>query len=284
MKLPKLDYARPRSLPEAVALLARDGARPIAGGQTLMPVLAFRMAAPSLLVDLSGVPGLDGISIGPDVLRLGAMVTWAALEGNAGIARAHPLLAEAVTHIAHWPIRQRGTVGGSLAHADPAAEMPGIAAVCDAVVTCVGPGGERRIAAADFFRGALTTSLAADEILTALEFPVFPTGRRWAFREFARRRGDFALAGVSVFWDDADGRMQDPHVGVIGAHGRPTRVAAAEAVLAGQAPGDAVFGACCAALAAALDPPDDLHGTAAYRRALAGTLLGRALRDAAGRV
>jgi aerobic carbon-monoxide dehydrogenase medium subunit len=286
MKLPRLDYARPATVPEALALLRQSGgtARPIAGGQTLMPILAFRLAAPSLLVDLSAIPNLDTVRITDTGLHLGAMVRWAMLESNPAIRIAHPLLAEAVTHIAHWPIRTRGTVGGSLSHADPAAELPGIAVTCDAILHCEGPDGPRHIPAAQFIRGALTTALASDELLTEIEFPPFPATRRWAFTEFARRRGDFALAGVAIFWDpDAQGRIVAPHIGVIGAHNRPSRIAAAEQILAGQSPSESLFTVACAAFSAALDPPDDLHGTAAYRRALAGNLLHRALRAATER-
>ncbi len=200
MKPAPFDYVCPAALDEAVALLAaRPGeARPIAGGQSLMPLLAFRLAAPALLVDLRNIPGLDGIAVSDDGVRLGARVRWRDIEDDPRLRSAHPLLAAAVGHVAHYQIRNRGTVGGSLAHADPAAEMPGIAVTCEAEIAAVGPTGARAIAAAEFFFGPLATALAPDEIITELQLPAWLAGRRWGFEEFSRRRGDFALAGVGA--------------------------------------------------------------------------------------
>jgi carbon-monoxide dehydrogenase medium subunit len=285
VKLPAFDYATPGTVAEAVALLAASGgtARPLAGGQSLLPILAFRMAAPSLLVDLRKIPGLDKIEVGPGGVTLGARVRWCDIEADARLATAQPLLAAAIAHVAHYQIRNRGTVGGSLAHADPAAELPGLAVACDATLTVEGPGGARRVAAATFFRGALETALAPDDLITGIAFPPWPPGRRWGFEEFSRRRGDFALAGVALHYDLAGGRATAAHIGVIGACTRPHRVAAAEALLNGSVVDAAVIAAVGAAVAAAVDPPEDLHGTAAYRRSLAGTLAERALAAAMGR-
>src|SRR5439155_20200642 len=184
MKPPVFDYRAPATLDEAVALLAADpGARPIAGGQSLMPVLNFRLAAPTLLVDLRRLPGLDAIKIGADGVRLGAKVRWRDIEDDARLQTAHPLLRAAVAHVAHYQIRNRGTVGGSLAHADPAAELPGIAVTCEAEIAVVGAAGARTIPAAGFFTGPLTTLLRPDEIVTELRLPAWPVERRWAFRE-----------------------------------------------------------------------------------------------------
>jgi carbon-monoxide dehydrogenase medium subunit len=284
MKLPPFEYASPASIDEAIALLAsaRGTAKAIAGGQSLLPVMAFRLAAPALLVDLGRIPGLDSISIGPDGVRLGARVRWCDIEADARLAAAHPLLAAAIAHVAHYQIRNRGTVGGSLAHADPAAEMPGIAVVCDAELVVKGRSGTRLVPAGAFFTGALSTVLAEDELIVEVRLPAWPPGRRWAFEEFSRRKGDFALAGVAVFYDAArDGRMRSAHVGVIGACTRPHRIARAETVLEGRLPDAPTIAAAAAEAAAAVEPPDDLHASAAYRRALVATLLERALKRAA---
>jgi aerobic carbon-monoxide dehydrogenase medium subunit len=284
LKPPRFDYASPATLDEAVALLAqgRGEAKVLAGGQSLMPILAFRLARPALLVDLRRLPGLDGIAIGPDGTRLGAKLRWRDLERDAGLAQAQPLLCEAVKHIAHYQIRNRGTVGGSLAHADPAAELPGIAVACEGVIHVVGAAGARAIAAASFFTGPLSTALASDEIVTALALPPWPAARRWGFAEFARRRGDFALAGIALFYDrDAGGRAANAHVAVIGACAAPHRLAAAEAALDGRLVDEDAIRAAATAAANAVDPPSDLHADADYRRALVAVLVERALARAA---
>ncbi len=284
MKPPPFAYAAPATLAEAVELLAshKGEAKPIAGGQSLMPLLAFRLAAPSLLVDLRKLPGLDQVKIGADGVRLGATLRWRDIERSAALRQAHPLLAAAVAHVAHYQIRNRGTVGGSLAHADPAAELPGVAVACDAEIAVVGAAGSRVLRAAEFFLGPLTTALGADEVITELRLPPWPLSRRWGFEEFAMRRGDFALAGAALFYDaDEDGRARNAHIGVIGACRQPQRVAAAEAVLNGRAVDEAAILDAAQAAAEAVDPPDDLHASAEYRRALLGTLIERALRRAA---
>jgi carbon-monoxide dehydrogenase medium subunit len=279
MKLPAFDYAVPATLGEALRLLAANpGAKALAGGQSLIPALAFRLGAPPLLVDLRKLEELAGISVGADGVRLGARVRWRDIEDDERLRTAHPLLVAAVKHVAHYQIRNRGTVGGSLAHADPAAELPGIAVTCDAQINVTGPHGSRSIGARDFFTGALSTALADDELIVELRLPAWPRERRWAFEEFARRRGDFALAGVAVFYDmTADGQSCNAHVGVVGACLRPHRVPPAEAAVNGRRLDETAITAAAKALEAALEPPGDLHASAAYRRALAGTLLERAL-------
>jgi len=281
VKLPPLDYASPQTLDAAIALLAAapGRAKAIAGGQSLMPVLAFRLAAPELLVDLRRIPALDRIEISAAGVRLGARVRWCDIENDARLATAHPLLVAGTTHVAHYAIRNRGTVGGSLAHADPAAELPGIAVACDAQVEIRGPKGARRVAAADFFTGALSTVLADDELITALELPPWPaSGRRWGFEEFAQRRGDFALAGIAAYYDlDAGGRAANAHIGVIGACHRPHRLPRAEAALNGRVPDADAIQAAAKAAAAEVEPQSDLHASAAYRRSLVATMLERAL-------
>ncbi len=191
---------------------------------------------------------------------------------------AHPLLVAAVEHVAHYQIRNRGTVGGSLAHADPAAEMPGIAVTCEAEIAVVGKAGPRIIAAADFFRGPLMTALEPDEIISEIRLPRWPARRRFGFAEFARRRGDFALAGAALFYDPDDrGMARNAHVGVIGVADRPLRLAAVEDALNGRAINGETVAAAAAAARAAVDPADDIHAGGAYRRALIGTMVERAL-------
>jgi carbon-monoxide dehydrogenase medium subunit len=286
MKLPPFEYACPTTLPEAIQLLSeRDGdAKPIAGGQSLVPMLAFRLAQPTLLVDLRKLADLRGIKISAKGVTLGAMVRWREIEDDERLDAAHPLLKAAVAHIAHYQIRNRGTVGGSLAHADPAAEMPAIAMTCDAEIAVVGKSGARVIQAADFFQGALTTALTADEIIVEVRLPAWPAGRRWGFEEFARRRGDFAMAAAALFYDQsADGKARNAHVGVAGVADRPLRLPSAEDVLSGRAVDQATIAEAEAAASAAVDPQDDIHASAAYRRALVGTMVERALKRAAAR-
>lgn len=284
MKPAAFDYCAPATLPEVVDMLSAADAAVIAGGQSLIPLLAFRLAVPSLLVDLRRVPELDTIAIDDSGVRLGAKVRWCDIEENDRLATAHPLLREAVAHVAHYAIRNRGTVGGSLAHADPAAELPGIAVTCDAEIVLFGASGERVVAAAEFFTGPLSTARQSDEVITELRLPAWPERRRWAFREFSQRQGDFALAGVALSYDeDARGRAHDAHVGVIGACDRPQRLPIVEAILNGATVGDALIREAAALAAQAVDPPADLHADAAYRRALIATLVERALRAARAR-
>jgi carbon-monoxide dehydrogenase medium subunit len=279
MKLPAFDYAAPASVDEAVQLLAaHPGAKALAGGQSLLPALAFRLAAPPMLVDLRRIAELQRLQIDEKQTVLGSRVRWRDILDDAKLRGAQPLLVQAIAHVAHYQIRNRGTVGGSLAHADPAAELPGIAVTCDAEIVVQSPRGTRTVKAGSFFTGALSTALADDELIVELRLPNWPSGRRSAFEEFSRRRGDFALAGVALFYDlDAQRRIVNAHVGVIGACTRPHRVPQAEAVLEGNVPGKSIIEKAARALERALDPPADLHASAAYRRSLAGTLLERAL-------
>jgi carbon-monoxide dehydrogenase medium subunit len=279
MKLPQFRYAAPATVSEAVGLLAATpGAKALAGGQSLIPTMAFRLAAPPLLVDLGKVKGLDEIKITEKQISLGARVRWRDIEDHAALKSAHPLLVAAIAHVAHYQIRNRGTVGGSLAHADPAAELPGVAVACDAQIVVHGSRGERIVPAAQFFTGALSTALADDELIVELRLPAWPAQRRWGFEELSPRRGDFAYAGVAAFYDlDAAGKARDAHIGVIGACQRPHRIAAAEAALNGRTVDVAAIRAAALAAQQAVEPPGDLHASAEYRRALVGALLERAL-------
>jgi aerobic carbon-monoxide dehydrogenase medium subunit len=283
MKLPAFEYSCPTSLSEAVALMAAHGgeAKPLAGGQSLVPMLAFRVAAPALIVDLRKVEELRRIEISDHGVALGAMVRWRDILDDARLRTAHPLLVAAIAHVAHYQIRNRGTVGGSMAHADPAAEMPGVAVTCEAQIAVTGKAGARVIAAEDFFHGPLMTALKSDEIITTIRLPHWPAPRRFGFAEFARRRGDFALAGAALFFDlDQRGKAANAHVGVIGVADRPLRLAAVEDVLNGSMIDATTIAAAVAAASAAVDPADDIHGSGAYRRVLIGTMVERALGNA----
>ncbi len=283
MKLPPFEYACPTTISEAVALLAaHDGeAKPLAGGQSLVPMLAFRVAAPALLVDLRKLAELRQIRLADDGITLGAMVRWRDILDDTRLRQAHPLLVAAVEHVAHYQIRNRGTVGGSIAHADPAAELPGIVVTCEAKIAVVGKSGARVLDAANFFQGPLTTALKADEIITEIRFPAWPTKRRFGFQEFARRRGDFAMAAAALFYDEDDAnKARNAHVGAIGVADRPLRLTAAERVLDGHRIDEATIAKAEAAASAAVDPADDIHASGAYRKALIGVMVERALRSA----
>ena len=275
MKPAPFDYLRAASLDEAVAALAANtGAKVIAGGQSLVPMLNFRLVDAPLFVDISGIDGLSGISETEDGgIRIGALTRHFDLETSAVIRDRYPVLHEAMKHVAHLAIRNRGTIGGSLSHADPAAELPAMAVLLDAEIVAKGPGGERRIMARDFFEAPLTTKLAPDEIVTAVELPSLPAGTGWGFEELAQRRGDFAVAGVAALVADGNAR-----IAVFGAHDMPLRATKAE-----QAFGSDGIDAAVAALRAEIDPSDDLHGSADYRRHLAGVLCKRALQSAMNR-
>jgi aerobic carbon-monoxide dehydrogenase medium subunit len=284
MKSPAFDYARPTTLAEAVSLLtSREGeAKVLAGGQSLVPMLAFRLAAPTLLVDLNRLNELRYIRIEDDGVRLGAMVRWRQIEDDVRLVSAHPLLVAALKHVAHYQVRNRGTIGGSLAHADPAAELPGIVVTCEGEITAIGVAGRRVMRAADFFLGPLTTALKPEEIIVELHLPPWPAQRRWGFEEFSRRRGDFALAAAALYYDTLpDGRASNSHVGVMGVGDRPQRLAQVEAILNGRVIDSDTVAEAERAAAAAVKPSDDIHASAAYRRALVATMVGRALKRAA---
>jgi len=283
MKLPSFEYACPTTISEAVALLtAHDGeAKPLAGGQSLVPMMAFRVASPSLVVDLRKLSELRKIRIADGGVTLGAMVRWRDILDDSRLRSAHPLLVAAVEHVAHYQIRNRGTVGGSVAHADPAAELPGIVVTCEATIAAVGKGGTRLIEADDLFVGPLMTALKPDEIITEIRFPAWPARRRFGFSEFARRRGDFALAAAALFYDeDNAGRAHNAHVGVIGVGDRPLRLTAVEDSINGSRVNETLIAKAEAAASAAVEPPDDIHASGAYRKALVGVMVERALKNA----
>jgi carbon-monoxide dehydrogenase medium subunit len=287
MKLPSFHYQSPTSLDDAIRILSAEegAAKIIAGGQSLMPMMAFRLASPSILVDLASIPDLDRIAIDATGVTFGAMVRWRDIEEDGRLRAACPLVAAAVEHIAHYQIRNRGTIGGSLAHADPSAEIPGIAVTCDAEIEIVGPRGSRLVAASDFIEGPLTTCLSHDEIIRSVRFPPWSVERRWAFEEFAQRRGDFAYAGIALHYAEAAcGAISDAHVGVIGATNIPRRLPLVEKALNGKRLDSSVVAAAATIGSAAVQVADDLHASAEYRRALVGTLIERTLATAANRI
>ena len=287
MKIPPLEYACPRTIDEVIALLDRHGdeAKILSGGQSLIPMLAFRVASCSIAIDLRHVAGLDAIRVDNTGIEIGAKVRWRDIEQSSELRNAHPLLVETVSNIAHYQIRNRGTVGGSLAHADPAAELPALAVTCDAHIIAVGPGGRRTIAASDFFISPLVTALQPSELITALRLPAWPANRRYGFMEFARRRGDFALAGAIVAYDeDNRGRISDPHVGAMGVADTPIRLTRAESALAGATPDEATFTEAAKQGIEGVEPRADIHADGEYRVALLGTLVERALAASARRV
>ena len=285
MKPPSFDYARADSVDEAVSILDRHGgdARLLAGGQSLVPMLNFRLVHPAILVDINRIPGLAAIEERDAALRIGALARHREVEGSHAVARRFPVLEAAVGHVAHLAVRNRGTLGGSLAHADPAAELPMMAVLLDADIATAGPAGPRRIAARDFFRSALDTALGESEMVTGVDLPYLPPATGWGFEEVARRAGDFALAAVAATLTLRGGEIGGARIAVMGAHDTPLRVDAAEALLDGERP--CAEALACAARAArdAVEPQDDPHASADFRRHLVEVLARRALEAAAGR-
>jgi aerobic carbon-monoxide dehydrogenase medium subunit len=284
MKPPAFQYASPTTIPDAVALLtehAGDDVRVLAGGQSLVPLMNFRLAHPGFLVDLRRVAGLDAMRVDGHVLVIGAMVRQATAERSAEVAVGAPLLAEALGHVAHPPIRNSGTVVGSIAHADPAAELPAVALAMDAEMTAVGPQGERRIPAADFFQGPFTTALGADEILTEVRLPRFPGGH--AFVEFSRTHGNFAVVGVAALVAVTGGRVTRAALAASGVGPTPLRLSAAEQALVGAVPDGVAIGAAVDAGTAGLEPIGDLQGSPATRLDIARVVLRSAIERAVER-
>ncbi len=284
MKPAPFRYHAPVTVEDAVAILADvapDDGRVLAGGQSLVPTMAFRLARPAHLVDINRVGGLDRLAVDGEALIIGARVRHAAFHRPVTDGPLGRLLAAVVRHIAHLPIRTRGTFCGSLAHADPASEWCLVAATLDARMTAQSAAGARTIGAADFFEGIMTTALAPDELLAEVRLPVLPHGTRFGFDEFARRPGDFAIAMVLATYRLVDGVMVEPRIGVGGAEAMPRRLGDAERALDGRAPDAAVFAAAADAAADGVDPMADANTSAQYRRDLVRTLTRRALERAA---
>ena len=267
MKPASFAYHRAASVGEALELLAREGedAKVIAGGQSLVPLMAFRLARPSALIDINRIAELRYVRRDGDVLRIGALATHRDIETNAepGVLDGYSILPRAARFIGHYPIRTRGTFGGSIAHADPTSEWCMLARLLDAEIVVTGAQGSRTVASSDFFRGVFTTALGVDEVVTEIRFPA--PAPRSSIREFARRQGDFAVVAVATALELEDGRV---------------RATEAEAMLAGATPDEVVFEEAGKAAAADLRPPSDIHGSSDYRKELAGALVRRALGDA----
>jgi aerobic carbon-monoxide dehydrogenase medium subunit len=261
-------------------LSANDG-RILAGGQSLVPMMAFRMARPAHLIDINNVVGFDRLAVEGDTLSIAPCVRHAAFHHPAAPGPTGALLAKVVAHIAHYPIRLRGTFCGSLAHADPASEWCLTAVTLGADIVALSARGPRVIAADDYFEGMMMTTLAEDELLREVRLPLLPDDTRFGFYEFSRRAGDYAIAMALTTYRLKDGVIVEPRVGVGGAEGRPRRIAEAEATLAGQKPGAGVFRAAGEAAAAAVDPLEDVHADAEFRRDLVRAVTRRALERAA---
>ena len=284
MKPAPFEYLAPRTVAETVAALAQHGddAKVLAGGQSLVPMLNFRLARPAVLVDINGVAELDSLREAEGVVHIGA------LKRQAGVERwavAHlPLMSEALRAVGHAAIRNRGTVAGSVAHADPASELPALLLCLDGAAVARGAGGERVIPAGELFRAPLTTSLRPDELVTEVRFSLPRPDAGWGFAEVARRHGDFALVGAAaLLWLDGGGRVAGARLALFGVGGTPLRGAAAEALLTGQTPSEERIREAARAAAAALRPDGDLHASAGYRSEVAAVLAERTLIAALGR-
>ena len=283
MKPPPFDYLAASTVDEALDALAEGGedAKVLAGGQSLIPLMSLRLAMPSLLVDVSRVGELGGVERRGDALSIGATVTHRRVERSPEVRECAPLIAEAMPLVGHVAIRSRGTIGGSLAHADPAAELPAVTLALGATFTVRSRDrGERTIDAADFFEGYFTTALEPDEILTAISFPIAGQNNGFAIEEVARRHGDFAMVGTAVSVTVADGAITDARVAMINAAEKPVRATAAEDALRDGAN----FADAAAAAVADLEPSGDLHASPEYRRKVATVCVRRALERATARL
>ena len=283
MKLPPFDYEAPQTVSEAVELLAEHGdeASVLAGGQSLIPLLALRLARPAMLIDINGVRDLSGVSATDGWLAIGAMTREYAAEESETVADAVPLLAAALPLIGHEAIRSRGTIGGSLAHADPAGELPAVARALDAQFVVRGPAGMRVIPAEEWFEGFLTTSRGPDELLVEVRFPTAGPGTGVSFQEVARRHGDFAIVGLAASLTLSDGVISDARLAFAGLSDVPLRATAAEDLLAGERPSTGLFDEAARLVTDDADPPADLQGSSEYRKTVAAALVRRGLRAAA---
>jgi CO/xanthine dehydrogenase FAD-binding subunit len=283
MKLPYVEYEAPTTIAEAVDLLAEheDEASVLAGGQSLIPLMALRLARPAVLIDINGLSELSLVAVTDGRVAIGAMTREYVAEDSATVGDAVPLLAAALPLIGHEAIRSRGTIGGSLAHADPAAELPAVALALDAEFVVRGRAGERVVPAADWFEGYLATSRRPDELLTEVRFPAAAPGTGVAFLEVARRHGDFAIVGLAVSLTLADGVISDARLAFAGVSDVPVRVAEAEDLLVGERPSAELFAEAARVATADLDPPADLNGSPEYRKQVAATLVRRGLQAAA---
>jgi aerobic carbon-monoxide dehydrogenase medium subunit len=283
MKLPPVEYEAPTTVAEAIDLLAEHGdeASVLAGGQSLIPLLALRLARPEVLIDINGIDELSGVSAADGHVAIGATTREYVAEESGTVADTLPLLAAALPLIGHEAIRSRGTIGGSLAHADPAAELPAVARALDAEFVVRGPSGMRVIPAAQWFDGYLTTSRRPDELLTEVRFPAAGPGTGVSFEEVARRHGDFAIVGLATSLVFSGGVISEARLAFAGVSDVPVRAAAAEDLLAGERPSAELFDEAARRATEDLDPPADLHGSSDYRKTVAAAMVRRGLRAAA---
>jgi len=283
MKLPPVDYEAPKTVSEAVDLLAEhlDEASVLAGGQSLIPLLALRLAQPAVLIDINGIDELSGVSATNGWVAVGAMTRECIAEESETVAKTVPLLAAALPLVGHEAIRSRGTVGGSLAHADPAAELPAVARALDAEFVVRGQSGERVVPAAEWFEGFLTTSRRPDELLVEVRFPAAGRGTGFSFQEVARRHGDFAIVGLAASLTLSEGVISDARLAFAGVSDVPVRAVHAEDLLVGERPSAELFDEAGRRATDGMDPPADLHGSSAYRKQVAAALVRRGLRAAA---
>jgi aerobic carbon-monoxide dehydrogenase medium subunit len=283
MKLPPVEYEAPASTAEAVDLLAehQDDASVLAGGQSLIPLLALRLARPAVLIDINGVHELSGVSLTDDWVAIGATTREYMAEESAVVTGRLPLLAAALPFIGHEAIRSRGTIGGSIAHADPAAELPAVARALDAEMVVRSQSGERVVPAADWFQGYFQTARQPDELLVQVRFPTAGPGTGTSFLEVARRHGDFAIVGLGTSLTLAGGAITDARLAFAGLSDAPVRATAAEEFLTGERPSDELFDEAARRAVQDVEPPTDLNGSADYRKTVAATLVRRGLRAAA---
>jgi CO/xanthine dehydrogenase FAD-binding subunit len=279
MKPAAFDYIAAETLEEAISGLGRAGpdGKILAGGQSLVPMLNFRLIRPSIVIDINRIPHLAYVEAIGDVVKIGALTRHYTLETSPVLLLHLPVLTAAMRHVAHLAVRNRGTIGGSLSHADPAAELPMMAILLDARIGIQSPRGRRIADAGGFFVGSLSTDLEHDEIVTDVEFPMLPIATGWAFEELARRTGDFALAAVGVTISVRDGNADRVRIGMMGVGDTPLRATEAEALLAGRAMDAPAIEAAVAAIEAAVEPNSDLHASADYRRFIVGALARRAI-------
>jgi carbon-monoxide dehydrogenase medium subunit len=285
VKLPPLAYHRAESVEHAIALLAQyqGEARIIAGGQSLIPMLAYRLAAPAALIDIGRLTDLATIRLDDQGLSIGSLTRWCDIQCSTEIRTNHPLLHDAIGHVAHYQIRNRGTIGGSLAHCDPASECPAVVLACKGEIIVQGSNGARSVRAEDFFQGLLSTDLQDDEVITSIKLPPWNPKRLWAFSEFSRRTGDFALAGVAIHFEMVSDCFSVPSIVGFGVGDRALVLRATQDALEFNAPEPETIARAVSIAREEIDPPVDPHAPPDYRRALFGVLLERALKEALGR-
>ena len=285
MKPAPFQFERPETIEGVLAVLNQYGedSKILAGGQSLIAMMNTRVLQPRVVIDINLVPALDTLAVEDDTLVIGALVRHSKVAGSPTVREVAPLIAEAYPHLAHRPIRNRGTLAGNLAHADPASEMPAVMLVSEATLALRSHDNLRTVHAEDFFLGPFETAARPDELLTEIHIPVAPAGQGWGFREFSPRKGDFALASVATVMAIVDGKVERVRLACAGVGPCARRIADAEGILIGATAGEQAFAEAAETAVAAIDPQEDYHADAAYRRDLVGHLVRRALADAHGR-